>query len=87
VTTFESDTLQSIRASGVSLSVIAVDASQAETGDFLVPLVLAPELLFAVDGSNDVSNFLPSSSVAMPAPATAGSRLTGCVFQPARRCA
>jgi hypothetical protein len=43
--------------------------------------------LFAVDGSNDVSKFLPSSSVAMPAPATAGFRLTGCVFQPARRCA
>lgn len=85
VTTFESDTIQSIRASGISLSVVAVDASQAELVDFLVPLVSAPELLFAVGGSNDFSNFLPSSSVAMPAPATAGFLLAGCVFLAVRR--
>lgn len=68
LTTYESSTLQNIRADDIALSVVTIDPLQSDVDDYLVPLVSAPELLFAVDGFNDFSDFLPAAAVAMPGP-------------------
>ena len=86
--TFESDTYQDLQAAGVTFSAVTVQTpqfSQSLLDQYLLPFASAPENLFSVTGTDDFSNFLPSSSVAMPAPAAAVFIGFGAIFVGLRR--
>ena len=64
-----SPTLQAIRNDGITVGAVAVDISANNLGEFFEYVPSSPDLVFAVDGFNDFSDFLPEAQVvAMPAP-------------------
>jgi len=59
---------------------VAIAGQTGVQTDMLNAMISDPSLLFAIDGFDDFSNFLPSSSIAMPTPASAAFLGLSAVF-------
>jgi len=72
-----SPVLQALQASDVNLAAVAIAGQTGVQTDMLNAMISDPRLQFAID---DFSNFLPSSSIAMPTPASAAFLGLSAVF-------
>jgi len=79
-TGYVSPVLQALQASDVNLAAVAIAGQTGVQTDMLNAMISDPSLLFAIDGFDDFSNFLPSSSIAMPTPASAAFLGLSAVF-------
>lgn len=81
-----SPTLQAIRDSGITVGAVAVDISASGLEEFFDYVPSSPDLVFAVDGFNDFSDFLPEAQVAaIHAPPALALFFGGIAFLAARR--
>ena len=79
-TGYVSPVLQALQASDANLAAVPIAGQTGVQTDMLNAMISDPGLLFAIDGFDDFSNFLPSSSIAMPLLASAAFLGLSAVF-------